>query len=51
MCIGTGLAVAAGQNVLATVGTAPRPDSLAVTPALGLLAATAISIGHYLRRH
>lgn len=49
--IGTGLAVAAGQNLLATVGTAPRPDSLAVTSALGLLAATAISIGHDLRRH
>ncbi|MFF4800866.1 hypothetical protein ACFY1U_21090 [Streptomyces sp. NPDC001351] len=51
VCTGTGLAVAAGQNLLAAVGTAARPDSLAVTPALGLLAATAISIGHDLRRH
>ncbi|GAB3988538.1 hypothetical protein GCM10029978_111190 [Actinoallomurus acanthiterrae] len=47
LLIGIGLAVAASQNLL---GTAPRPDSLAQSVALGLLAAVAVSAGHDLRR-
>ncbi|MEU1599165.1 hypothetical protein ABZ468_41760 [Streptomyces sp. NPDC005708] len=50
LCIGTGLAVATGQNLLAAIETAPRPASLAETLALGFLTATAISVGHDLRR-
>lgn len=48
--IGTGLALAASQNLLAIVRTTPHPGSLAETLALGLLAAVAISGGHDLRR-
>ncbi|HEX3955020.1 MAG TPA: hypothetical protein VHZ03_00135 [Trebonia sp.] len=46
----TGLALAASQSLLAIVRTAPHPDTLAETLTLGLLAATAISIGRDLRR-
>ncbi|WP_433179798.1 hypothetical protein [Actinoallomurus sp. CA-150999] len=45
--IGTGLALAASQTLLRT---APHPDSLVQTLALGLLATVAISTGHDLRR-
>ncbi|MFD8395375.1 hypothetical protein ACFV2N_40820 [Streptomyces sp. NPDC059680] len=48
--IGTGLTLAAGQNLLAVVRTAPHPGSLAESTALGLLAATAISTGRDLRQ-
>ncbi|MGW2745109.1 hypothetical protein [Streptomyces sp. NPDC001450] len=48
--IGTGLTLAASQNLLAVVRTAPQPGSLTQTLALGLLAATTISAGHDLRR-
>ncbi|MCW7944051.1 hypothetical protein AAW14_18920 [Streptomyces hygroscopicus] len=48
--IGTGLALAAGQSLLAIVRTAPRPGSLVETLTLGLLAVTAISAGHDLRQ-
>jgi hypothetical protein len=48
--IGAGLALAASQNLLAVVRTAPHPGSLAETLALGLLATAAISAGHDLRR-
>lgn len=48
--IGTGLALAAGQSLLAIVRTAPRPSSLVETLTLGLLAVTAISAGHDLRQ-
>lgn len=48
--IGTGLTLAASQNLLAIVRTAPHPDSLAETLTLGLLAAVAISAGRDLRR-
>lgn len=47
---GTGLALAASQNLLAMVRTAPRPGSLTETLALGLLAATALSAGQDLRK-
>ncbi|MER6024974.1 hypothetical protein [Streptomyces sp. NPDC001851] len=48
--IGAGLALAAGQSLLGVVRTAPLPGSLTETVALGLLAATALSTGHDLRR-
>ncbi|MFK0109122.1 hypothetical protein [Streptomyces sp. NPDC091217] len=48
--VGTGLALAASQNLLAVVRTAPRPGSVSETLALGLLAAAAISTGRDLRR-
>ncbi|MEV7977370.1 hypothetical protein [Streptomyces sp. NPDC086519] len=48
--IGAGLALAAGQNLLAAVRTAPLAGSLAETVALGLLAAAAIGAGRDLRR-
>ncbi|WP_369224414.1 hypothetical protein AB5J52_26880 [Streptomyces sp. R39] len=48
--VGTGLALAASQNLLTVVRTSPRPGSLTETLALGLLAAAAISTGHDLRR-
>ncbi|MFB7597177.1 hypothetical protein [Streptomyces sp. NPDC056160] len=48
--IGTALALAASQNLLAAVRTALRPGSLTETLALGFLAATAISVGHDLRQ-
>ncbi|MEU6555218.1 hypothetical protein ABZ915_33815 [Streptomyces sp. NPDC046915] len=47
--IGTGLALAASQNLIA-VHTGPHLGSLTETLALGLLAAVAISAGHDLRR-
>ncbi|AKJ12553.1 hypothetical protein ABB07_21730 [Streptomyces incarnatus] len=48
LCIGTGLTLAASQNLLAA--TTLRPGSLAESTALGLLAATALSAGHDLRQ-
>ncbi|MER6121798.1 hypothetical protein ABT173_03685 [Streptomyces sp. NPDC001795] len=48
--IGTGLALAASQNLLAALRTVPHPGSLAETLALGLLAAATISAGHDMRR-
>ncbi|WNM29416.1 hypothetical protein RKE30_02905 [Streptomyces sp. Li-HN-5-11] len=48
--IGTGLALAASQNLLALARTGLRPESLAETLTLGLLAATAFSTGRDLRR-
>ncbi|MGW7817155.1 hypothetical protein ACWGLF_03295 [Streptomyces puniciscabiei] len=50
LCIGTGLTLAASQNLLAAVRTAVSPGSLAESTALGLLAATALSAGHDLRQ-
>ncbi|WP_369392914.1 hypothetical protein AB5J72_39040 [Streptomyces sp. CG1] len=50
LSLGTGLALAAGQNLLALVRTAPHPDSLTGTLALSLLAAAAIGAGRDLRR-
>ncbi|NUQ97384.1 MAG: hypothetical protein HOY79_12825 [Streptomyces sp.] len=47
--IGTALALAASQSLLAVIRTAPHPGSLTETLALGLLAATALSAGHDLR--
>ena len=48
--MGTGLALATSQSFVALVWTGPHPDTLAQTLTLGLLAATAISPGHDLRR-
>jgi hypothetical protein len=48
--MGTGLAVAASQSLVALVRAGLHPDSLAETLTLGLLAATAISAGQDLRR-
>jgi hypothetical protein len=48
--IGTGLALATSQNLVALARTGLRPDSLAETLTLGLLAATALSTGQDLRR-
>ncbi|QDN94792.1 hypothetical protein FNV58_00245 (plasmid) [Streptomyces sp. RLB1-9] len=48
--IGTALTLAATQNLLAVGRTALRPGSLTETLALGLLAATALSVGHDLRQ-
>ncbi|MER6568669.1 hypothetical protein ABT288_21430 [Streptomyces sp. NPDC001093] len=50
LCIGTGLTLAASQNLLAAARTAVSPGSLAESTALGLLAAMAISTGHDLRQ-
>lgn len=50
LLIGTGLALAASQSLLAIARTAPRPDSLAETLMLSLLAGMAISAGHDLGR-
>ncbi|MGW3210068.1 hypothetical protein [Streptomyces sp. NPDC001135] len=50
LCIGTGLTLAASQNLLAAVRTSLHPGSLAESTALGLLAATALSAGHDLRQ-
>lgn len=47
--LGTGLALAAGQNLLAVLRTTPQ-GSLTDSLVLGLLAAAAISAGHDLRR-
>lgn len=47
--IGTGLALATGQSLLAIVRTAPGTGSVAVTLTLGLLAAATIRVGHDLR--
>ena len=49
LLFGTGLALAAGQSLLAIVRTAPHAGSFTVTLALGLLAAATISAGHDLR--
>ncbi|MGJ5756376.1 hypothetical protein FB563_7132 [Streptomyces puniciscabiei] len=51
LCIGTGLTLAASQNLLAALHTAVSPGSLAESTALGLLAATALSAGRDLRRN
>ncbi|MFR0357537.1 hypothetical protein [Streptomyces sediminimaris] len=50
LSMGTGLALAAGQSLLAVLRPAPHPGSLTDTLALGLLAAAAVSAGHDLRR-
>ncbi|MER5520884.1 hypothetical protein [Streptomyces sp. NPDC002763] len=50
LCIGTGLALAASQDLLAVLRTVPHPGSLTETLTLGLLAAATISVGHDLRR-
>jgi hypothetical protein len=49
LLIGAGLALAAGQSLLATASTAPHAGSLTVTLTLALLAAATISVGHDLR--
>ncbi|WP_217553721.1 hypothetical protein [Streptomyces sp. GbtcB6] len=48
--IGTGLALAASQNLLAVLRTVPHPGSLTETLTLGLLAAATFSVSHDLRR-
>lgn len=48
--IGTGLALAASQSLLNLIRTGSHPDSLAQTLTLSLLAATALSAGHDMRR-
>jgi hypothetical protein len=49
LLIGAGLALAAGQNLLALVGTTAHPGSLTVTGALALMSAAMIHTGHDLR--
>ncbi|AKJ09144.1 hypothetical protein ABB07_03625 [Streptomyces incarnatus] len=49
LCIGTGLTLAASQNLLAA--TTLHPGSLAESAALGVLAAVAVSAGRDLRRN
>jgi hypothetical protein len=49
LLIGTGLALAAGQSLLAIASAAPHTGSLTVTVALALLAAATISVGRDLR--
>jgi hypothetical protein len=51
LCVGTGLTLAASQNLLFGARTALRPGSLAESVALGLLAAAAVSAGRDLRRN
>ncbi|HEY0536820.1 MAG TPA: hypothetical protein VGD53_00555 [Actinoallomurus sp.] len=49
LLIGTGLALAAAQSLLAIVRTPANTSSLTVALALGLLATATISVGHDLR--
>jgi hypothetical protein len=49
LCLGAGLTCATGQSLPALDGAAPRPMVLAQAVALGLLAATALSLGKDLR--
>jgi hypothetical protein len=46
LLIGAGLALATGQSLLAVVQAAPHARSIAVTLALGILAAATISAGY-----
>jgi hypothetical protein len=50
LLFGFGLAMAAGQSVLADVRTGLHPSALAVTALLAVLAATTVIAGHDLRR-
>lgn len=50
LCVGGGLALAAGQDLVTGVRAAPGPGSLSQALALGLPAAAALSTGRDLRR-